>query len=736
MSNFSYRNQSICTAVALLTPWMARAEPTPELQTITITSRAERPLIESIGTVSLITANELDFALQQDLRDVAATEPGLAVRNDPGRFGFEGIAIRGIGGNRVAVEVDGVPLSKAFAIGNFSSAGRLLPDLTLAERLEILRGPASALYGSDALGGVVSVSTWRPRRWLESNNAPTALRAKVGFDSADDSRRALLQAAAETRAVAAMLAIDSSAGSATQSEGNTLGPNPRDYRSDSALLRLELGRGDSPLEAGVSVDRFRQTTNLLALIGQPGRFATTTSALGDDESKRTTAFLAYSLGEDTQRWGRWSARLFYTDIDTVQLTDENRRAAPPRQPQPLRIEREFQFQQRLAGLKLVGERSGSLWNLEHRALWGLDYLDSRITELRNGRQTSLQTGTSTQLILGESFPLRDFPISDSREIGLFVEDEIRPQAGRWTLRAGLRADETRLEPRPDAIWLADNPNVPVARVARRSLSPRLGWSWAVTPDARLFAQYAHGFRAPPFEDVNIGLDLPSIGVRALPNPDLQPERSDGIELGVRTQRSRLYGTVSLFATRYRDLIESKVNLGRDPVSGLTLFQSRNVAAAEIYGLEADLRAELSEWSASLDQWSVRFTATLTEGRDTRADRPLNAIDPARITFASRYRSPSDRASVELRVTNVFAKSAVADPPSGAQLVRTGGYALVDLSAQFSLGQKTTFRLGANNLLDRPYREWADVRGLTIDDPLLPLYQRPGRNLSLNLDWRY
>lgn len=719
----------------MLAPFGARAQAAPELQTITITSRAERPLIESIGTVSLITADELDFTLQQNLRDVASIEPGVSVRNDPGRFGFEGVSIRGIGGNRVAIEVDGVPLSKAFAVGNFSSAGRLLPDLTLAERVEILRGPASALYGSDALGGVVSVSTWRPRRWLATTAGDMALRATIGYQGVDDARSALVQAGRDFGPVAAMLALDTRAGSESQSEGNSLGPNPRDYRNDSALLRLEFGRHDSG-EAGIAFDRFQQTTDVVALIGQPGRFATTTQLSGDDESTRTTAFVAHSIGDDTVGWGRWSARVFHSRIETAQLTDEDRRAAPPRQPQPLRIEREFQFKQRLTGIKLVGERHGLLAGLEHRALWGLDITASRIAELRDGLQTPLPTGTPTKAILGEVFPLRDFPISDTREVGLFAEDELRPIAGRWTLRAGVRVDDIRLQPRVDAIWLDDNPNLPTANVSRRAVSPRLGWSLALTPRALLFAQYTHGFRAPPFEDVNIGLDLPTIGVRALPNPDLRPERSDGAEFGLRTQSGRLHGTLSAFATRYRDLIESKVNLGLDPVSGLTLFQSRNIATAEIFGLEADLRTELGDWRPSLQQWSARLTATLVEGRDTSLDRPLNAIDPPRATLAARYRRPSNRATVELRVTGVAAKTSVNDPPSGAPLARTAGYATVDLLAEFAVGQRLTLRAGANNLLDRAYREWADVRGRASGDPLLPLYQRPGRNWIVKLDWRY
>ena len=63
---------------------------------------------------------------------------------------------------RVALELDGVPLSQQFSIGNFSNATRDLVDVGLIQRIEVLHGPASALYGSSALGGVVSMTTPEP----------------------------------------------------------------------------------------------------------------------------------------------------------------------------------------------------------------------------------------------------------------------------------------------------------------------------------------------------------------------------------------------------------------------------------------------------------------------------------------------------------------------------------------------------------------------------------------------
>ena len=69
-------------------------------------------------------------------------EPGLSVRSDPFRFGLDTFTIRGMTGNRVAVEVDGIPSAPGFAIGSYSDSGRAFVDLAFVQRIEILRGPA------------------------------------------------------------------------------------------------------------------------------------------------------------------------------------------------------------------------------------------------------------------------------------------------------------------------------------------------------------------------------------------------------------------------------------------------------------------------------------------------------------------------------------------------------------------------------------------------------------------
>jgi hemoglobin/transferrin/lactoferrin receptor protein len=217
---------------------------------------------------------------------------------------------------------------------------------------------------------------------------------------------------------------------------------------------------------------------------------------------------------------------------------------------------------------------------------------------------------------------------------------------------------------------------------------------------------------------------------------LRPEESEGFELGLRLQRSGLWGTISAFDTRYRNLIDSKVNLGRDPISGLTLFQSQNRARARIYGAEANLRGDLGEWLPALDGWTARFGGAWLRGVDTSRDMPLNTIDPAKLTLGLRYRAAPESPAIEARLTSVRSKRDVEQPATGTPLYLTGGFATLDFLGEIKLGARGVLRASVTNVFDRRYAEWADVRGRTLEDPLLPLYFSSGRSVAIGFDWRF
>ncbi len=703
-----------------------------ELETIMVYARRLTPVSRVAATVTVIDQARIETTLATDIRDLVRYEPGLSVRNDPFRFGLDTITVRGLGGNRVAVEVDGIPAAGGFAVGSYADTGRVFVDPAFVDRVEFLRGPASSLYGSDAIGGVVAMTTLTPERLLATGGASRrTLRTEAGYDTENDSWRAAALAAGEAGPTRWLLGLARREGHEADTAADVL-PNPSDSSNDAVLLKVSGDAPGGPLTLTLDAGRMRQQTSVDAFLGV-GRFLNTTALAGDDEVSRYRASVQQSLGVARRSFdaAEWSA--YWQGTATDQQTYETRKAVPPRSP-AVQLDRSFTFDESTLGIEFTALKSLRPGATTHDLVYGFEATYTRIDELRDGLQTTLPTGGTTATILGETFPLRDLPLSSVYEIGAFVQDEFGFDDSRWTLVPGLRVDYYELSPEVDAIYRTDNPASAPVGVDELSLAPKLGVLYRIDERLVAFFQYAHGFRSPPPEDVNIGLEIPLFNVRAIPNPDLRPETSDGFELGLRMTGSTFTGTMSLFQTEYADFIESKVNLGVDPATGTTLFQSQNVADARIYGAEIDLRADVAAWSSRLAGWTGRIAASWTRGDDLVRDQPLNSIDPPRLVLGARYDAPSSRWGTELLLTAVEAQRDV--DRSRADLYRTDGYATLDWLVNVSLSPRLRLNLGLFNLADAEYIEWSDVRGRVAGDPLIPYYTRAGFNASASLRYEF
>lgn len=127
----------------------------------------------------------------RDIRDLVRYEPGVSVRNNL-QFGLQDFNIRGIDSNRVLIQVDGIRLPSAFqfgdpvVVGQGFNLGRDFFDPEILQSAEIIRGPASTLYGSDALGGAVSFFTLEPSQLLDAVGRNSFSYADVRFLDEND----------------------------------------------------------------------------------------------------------------------------------------------------------------------------------------------------------------------------------------------------------------------------------------------------------------------------------------------------------------------------------------------------------------------------------------------------------------------------------------------------------------------------------------------------------------------
>lgn len=157
----------------------------PDISDLTITitgTRTPRRLLDSSSSITIIDSQQIERQLVQDIRDLVRYEPGVSVGRNANRFGNQDFNIRGIDGNRVLLQVDGIRVPD-----NYVGRGRDYFNLETIKRVEIIKGPASALYGSDAIGGVVSFITKDPQDYLDTFGNSFYTSGQVTYDTADES---------------------------------------------------------------------------------------------------------------------------------------------------------------------------------------------------------------------------------------------------------------------------------------------------------------------------------------------------------------------------------------------------------------------------------------------------------------------------------------------------------------------------------------------------------------------
>ncbi|VXB02878.1 Sugar transporter [Luteimonas sp. 9C] len=738
------RPSLLSVALALCLPStavLAAPEGAPrDLDQIVVTAtRTERAISDVPNTVDVIDRARMDALLVRDIADLFRYEPGITVGRSFGRFGLNDIRIRGLGGNRVRIQTDGIAVPDAFAIGSFSSANRNVVDLDTLKRVEVVRGPTSSLYGSDALGGVVSFVTKDPSDYLRAGDT-AHVGTKIGFDGANDGLFAGATAAFGGERWSGLVAISHRQGKALETMGGIGGEgaartqaNPQSSNGRSVLGKLVFAPGE--------IQRFKLTvegneddveTDVLSAYGfQSLTRATNTQVLGDDHQSRARITFGHELDglssalADSVDW-----QVYRQDSRTRQDSVEVRRV--PSGAATIRDQREraFHFDQRSVGLQANARKTLETGRVAHALAYGLDIERTETKQKRDGRRIFLDTGVVTHVMSPDTFPVRDFPISDTTKASLYVQDEIAFADGAFRLVPAVRVDHYRLTPEVDAIFREDNPATQVADLNETSVSPKLGFVWTFAEAWSLYGGYARGFRAPPYNDVNIGFTNFQFGYTAIPNPDLKSETSDGLELGLRYSSDAAYASLSTYDTQYDDFIESTRYTGIDPVSGLMVYQSQNIADARIRGVEFKGGVYFDSVAPAFAGWSLRGAAAWSRGEDRTTGEALASVDPLTATLGVAFGQRSWGA--ELAGRFVGRRDRLPTAPAGSTYFESPGHAVLDLYAHWIVAPGTRLDAGVLNLADRKVWQAGLVPLVAAGSSTLDRYTAPGRHVAVSL----
>lgn len=762
-----------------------------ELDTVYVSAPAESAAAAELpDTRSNIDAATMEQRMVRNLKDLIRYEPGVNVGNDPQRFGASGITIRGLGGNRVLMRIDGVRMPDAFSIGSFASANRNAVDVDALKTVEIVRGSGSAYYGGDALAGSVDFVTKDPRDYLNVFDKDYYAGLKLNYNSTD---RGFVQTATVAGALhgwESMLLFTHAQSNETDNKGDidTLGggrtvPSPQDNQSYNLLAKL-LYRFNDDNVLRLTGEWLKQQSDLDALYlrGPDISLRKVNSMLTTDSQSRWRLSLDHQLKRlqtplfDDLMWK------FYTQKSaTGQVTLQDRTS---RNDGNTLTERIFDYVNDDFGGELKLGKNFSVGDSDHAVQYGGQISKNSIAQQRDGSLTCVSgsvhpvtgaptltcpKGTVTQKVTPDEFPLRDFPQSTVTKAGAYLEDRIGLFGKRVELIPGGRWEYFRLLPKTDylfektseaAVAQGADPVIP-GIIDANAFLPKFGALLHLNEMFTVHGQYAHGFRGPNFSESNLGFTNITGGYSNLPNYKLKPESSVGAEVGLRGEGAAGRFDISLFRNDYENFIYNAVicNPATDacPPLGFTTYQNINSPdPIRIQGIEITSRFYLDWLNPALLGASLLFSGAYTEGMNLKTrrndDQALRQISPMKGVVGLRYDQPNGDWGTELNLTLVAAKQASTLPqPADADEAKTrflpAGYGVIDFNAYYNLNSHVSVNFGVFNLLDKKYIDWADIN-TRAGDPHSSLgnfagarywadrYSRPGRNFGVTLKLAY
>ncbi|MGE5179487.1 MAG: TonB-dependent receptor domain-containing protein [Bacteroidota bacterium] len=608
-------------------------------------SAAPSPRLGDLSQLSLVTtprAALAERAAPTTAEALAATE-GIATSR-PGSWGSKAF-LRGLGGERVVVLLDGNRINRACNMGMDAGLATVNPDNV--ERVEVLSGPGSTLYGSGNLGGVVNVVTRGPRldaplqgeiRMAASSAVPGG---RFGGTLWGRRGRFALTASADgasygdERTPRGVVPV-SSFRDATFDLAGSYRPAPA-HRLEARVQRYAGRDIGYPGSAGARVpeeDRWLASLDWGAQLSRGVLDGVNAKAYlqSVDHHMTMSMTMPAAMGTDPMR----------TDTDARSDTRTWGGRAQARLRPAARIDLDAGFE-------------ATQWNAE-----GTRWVD----------RTAMGETVRTEY--------RSWPGVRLLDAGSFTQGLVR--IAPWLEgSAGARLDWSRRRAEGfDATteWIPSG-NAGLRLLGGRGLYARAGLGF--------------GYRIPDPTEL-FGLLLRPDGYVYSGNPDLRTEKSRSVEAGAGWTGSSARASVTFYRNRITDYIATVVT--GDSISGAPVRAYRNVASARIDGVSAAASVDARRWL------SFRSSAGVAVGKNLATGAPLPMVPPFEGTAAIRF-SPARGPWIEPELEWALRQTRVA-----AGETRTPGFAVVNVRAGHAFGPAALIA-GVENALDQPYRQHLD-----------------------------
>jgi iron complex outermembrane receptor protein len=679
---------------------------------IVITAIIPRSHIDILGGTSVLTSDDLVRDLRPSLGETLSRQPGVSATSfGPGA---SRPILRGFSGNRIRLLTDG--------IGSFDASATSVDHAVainplLAERIEVLHGPAALLYGSSAIGGVVNVIDSRIPSRLPPNGFDLSLSGTYG-------------SAAEERSVAGKTDVALAGGLILHLDGSWL--KAGDLRTGGPIL------GAKPRAEALASDE----DDIRALADLSGRlpnssmeawsYAGGLTYVGSDGGS-----IGFSLGKSHNDYGI-PIRYVTSEDEHDHEAEEAGEHDHGEGAEEVRIV----MDQTRADLRAVVPVEGAfLDQIRVRAGWA-DYqhaevgaqdgevhtrffaegLESRL-ELVQTRRGGWDGAIGAQLLLRSSDiegEEKFLPAIQNATVGLFTLQSV--DLGDLRLEAGARYEHSRIEAAAD-----DDLGSPFIDRTFNTFSASLGASYAIVPDWRIGLNLARIERAPTADELFARGNHAGTQAFELGDPTFRTERGWGVEGALHGRGRDFHLTVSAFYNKfdrfiYDSIVDDAVCLAASGASELEFpcFAYRQ-QGAEYYGAEVQ-----ADWTAArIGPAELKFDGLVDMTRATLEDgTPVPRIPPLRVLGGVAVDAAQWNARLEAE--HAFKQDRV----SGTETA-TPAFTLVNASLGWTppmLSNRLSLTLSANNVFDVVARRHASL--LKDYAPL------PGRDIRISASLKF
>lgn len=649
-----------------------------------IATRTPMEVFDYPGMVSVVDREQIDLLQPASPDDVLRFVPNVEFVGGPRRTG-EVPTIRGFSGPDVVVLVDATRQ-------NFGSAhdGRLFIDPSLLTSAEVLRGPASALYGSGGTGGVIELRTLDAADLLEPGETVGATFGG-GYQLVNNERMARTTIFGRPDDSLDILGsvVHRNSGSIDLGDGTSL-----ENTSDDIVSGLVKG-SYSPAPFHRIEASFQRFTNGAR---EPNNGQDPdASDIVDKDILADTYRLAYGYNDPVNRLLDLDVVVYRTEFEV----DETRLDSNGGGPVGELLERDVDT----TGIRLDNR---SRVDLSDSVGVTFTYGGEAYVDEQDGAAGGAE---------------RDgVPDADAEFYGVFAQAELsiaeplNVLPGELLIIPGLRYDYFHTDSAIDAANADD------------AVSPRIGVSYLPTDWLLLFANYAHAFRAPTFDELYLTGTHFFIPVGAgvtnsfVPNPDLKPQRTETVEFGagvdfddVLESGDRLMVKGTYFTIWGEDFIDLNVQqpalfVDCNPFvpgncNGITFLD--NVPDAKLWGSEVEASYENARVRLALGYSNING-----ENQDTGAY--LGSLAPAQVTLDAGLKLPEFDSIVGWRVTAAAKFDKVDD-----EAEERDGYVTHDIYAAWQPGEGPLdglrLDLGVDNVFDKSYaRVFTDAKEAGIN----------------------